>query len=78
MQELPVPQQLLTVDFCPGLNESLLGSRKSAADALDGIKSEYGRYVLIRGVEMRPMVRSADFHEHSNHNSKESGNLRHC
>jgi hypothetical protein len=28
-------------------------------------------------MEMRTVVRGADFHEHSNHDPEESGNLRH-
>lgn len=76
-RELLVPQQLLTVDLGPGFHESLLGSGKSAADELDGIKSEHSPDVLIRGMKMRPVVRGANFHEHSNHDSEESGNLRH-
>jgi hypothetical protein len=60
LQEFPIVQQFLAMDFSPRFNEPLLGSRESAADTLDGIKSEDCLHVLIRGMEMRPVVRSAD------------------
>lgn len=72
MQEFPVPSELLPMDFGPGLDEALLGSREIASDALDGIKSEHGCRVLIRGMKMRPVVRCADLHEHSNHDAEKS------
>ena len=35
LQELPVAQELLPMDFRPGFNEPLLGSGEIATDALD-------------------------------------------
>lgn len=65
------------MDFGPGLDESLLGARQIAANALDRIESEHALGILIRRMEVRPVVRSADFHEHSNDDSEESRDLWH-
>jgi hypothetical protein len=55
------------------IDESLLSSRKIAADALDGVESEYRLGVLIRGVKMWTVVGCAQLHEHANHDSLFSG-----
>ena len=65
------------MNFRPCFDESLLRSRKTAADELDRIDGEHSRRVLIVSVKVRAVVRCADLHEHSNDDSKKSGNLRH-
>src|SRR5436190_23557991 len=77
LQERPVLQQFRMVDFGPCFDEALLRARKAAADAFDRVQSERCDYILIRGMEMRPVVRCTDLQEHSNYDSEESGNLRH-
>jgi hypothetical protein len=42
LQEVPVVQQFVPMNFGPGLNESLLGPRQIAANAFDWIESEHG------------------------------------
>src|SRR5206468_10573739 len=63
LQELPVPRKLVAMDFCPGFDDPLLGSRKTSSDALDRIKSENGGLVLIRRMKMRPVMRRGDVKE---------------
>ena len=65
------------MDFCPGLDEALLCPREPAADALDRVERERGQGVLIQGVEVRPMVRGTDFHEHPNDYSEKARQFRH-
>ena len=77
LQEFPVLQELFQMDFGPGLDESLLGARQIAANALDRIEREHTLGILIRRMKVRPVVRGADFHEHSNDDSEESRDLRH-
>ena len=77
MQEFPVLQELFEMDFGPGLDESLLGARQIAANALDRIEGEHSFGILIRRMKVRPMMRGPDFHEHSNDDSEESRDLRH-
>jgi hypothetical protein len=77
LQELPIAQEFIVMNFSPRFDESLLGSVEIASDTLDRVKSERGSCVLISGMEMRPVARYADFHQHSNHDSEESGNLGH-
>ena len=71
LQERPVLQQFFPMDFCPGLDQPLLRPGKFAADALDRVQREYRLRILIRGVEVRPMVRRADFHEHPDDDAEE-------
>jgi hypothetical protein len=65
------------MDFGAGLDESLLGARQIAANALDRIESEHGLGILIRSMKVWPVVRGADFDEHPNDDSEESRNLKH-
>ena len=65
------------MNFRPRLDEALLRSRESAANALDRIESECGQRVLIQGVEVRSMVRRTDFHEHPNDYSEKARQFRH-
>ena len=65
------------MDFGPGLDESLLGARQIAANALDRIEREHALGILIGRMKGRPVVRGADFHEHSKDDSEESRDLRH-
>lgn len=60
------------MDFGPGLDEALLCARQIPANALDRIEREHALGILIRRVKVRPVVRGADFHEHSNDDSEES------
>jgi len=57
LQECPVAQQFLAMDFSPRFDKSLLRSRQTATDAFDGIESEHSLQVLVRRMEVRPMVR---------------------
>lgn len=57
MQEFPVLQELFRMDFGPGLDESLLGARQIAANALDRIEREHALGILIRRMKVRPVVR---------------------
>jgi hypothetical protein len=77
LQEFPVQQQFRMMDFGSGLDKALLSPRKLAADAFDRIQRERGKRVLIQRVKMRPVVGSADFHEHPNDDSEEPRQLRH-
>ena len=72
LQATPILQQFGMVNLRPGLDETLLGSGKLPTDALDWIERKCGNGVLIRGVEMRSMMRCADLHEHANDDSEES------
>ena len=65
------------MDFGPGLDEALLCARQIAANALNGIEREDAFGILIRRMKVGPVVRGADFHEHSNNDSEESRDLRH-
>jgi hypothetical protein len=59
------------MDFCPRFDEALLRSWKCATDTLDRIEREHGLEFLIGGVEVRPMMRRADFGKHPNDDSEE-------
>ena len=65
------------MNLCPGLDKALLCPRKPAANTFDWVQSERGQRVLIQRMEMRPMVRGADLHEHSNDDSEEPRQFRH-
>ena len=65
------------MNFRLRLDEALLRSREPAANALDRIERERGQGVLIQGVEVRPMVRGADLHEHPNDDPEKPRQLRH-
>ena len=65
------------MDFSPGLDKALLCPRQPAANTFDWVQSERGQCVLIQRVEVRPMVRGTDFHEHSNDDSEEPRQFRH-
>jgi hypothetical protein len=68
---------LKLVDTARSLDKSLLGSWERAADALDGIQCEYRLGILVRSMEVWPMVRRADFHEHPDDDSEEPRQLWH-
>jgi hypothetical protein len=65
------------MNFRPCFDEALLRPRKPTTNALDRIESERGQGVLIQGVEVRPMMRSTELHEHPNHNSEKPRQFRH-
>lgn len=45
------------MDFGPGLDESLLGARQIAANALDRIEREHALGIQVRRMKVRPVVR---------------------
>jgi hypothetical protein len=69
LQEGPILQEFVPMDLGPSLDKPLLFPRKITAHALNRVKREDALVFLIRG--MRPMVRRADLHEHSNDDSEE-------
>src|SRR5436190_23655882 len=77
LQERPVAEQFVVMDFSPRFDKALLRSRESAADALDGIECEHRLQVLINGMEVRSMVWCAKFRKHPNNDSEESRDLWH-
>ena len=77
MQEFPVAQELRMMNLRPCLNEALLRPRESATDALNRIESQRGKSILMQRVEVRPMMRGTDFHEHPNDDSEKPRQLRH-
>ena len=77
MQQVPISLQLLAVNLGPGFDKSLLGSWQAAADPLNWIYSEHGRCILIIGMKVWPMVRSARLDKHANNDSEEPRDLRH-
>jgi hypothetical protein len=77
LQEVPVAEQFVMMDFSPRFDKTLLRSRKIAANAFNGIESEHGLELLIRRMEVRSVVRCADLREHPNNDPEESRNLWH-
>ena len=77
LQECPVAQQLVTVDFGLRFDEPLLRARERATDALDGVEREDRLQVLIHRMEVWPVVRCAQFRKHPNDDSEESRNRLH-
>lgn len=65
------------VNLRPGLDQPLLGPGQLASDALNRIERERGRGALVRGMEVRAMVRRAELREHSDDDSEEARQLRH-
>ena len=62
----------------PRLDQALLRPGQLATDALNRIERERGRGVLVRGMEVRPVMRRAEFREHSNDDSEEARQLWHA
>ena len=77
MQESPVVQQFVAMDFCPRLDNALLRSGKRAADTVDRIDGEHGAEFLVHRVEMRTMMWRADFGKHPDDDSEEPRDFRH-
>ena len=65
------------MDFGPRLNQALLCPRKVAPDALDGIESKHSLGLLIRRMEVGPMVGRTNLHEHSNDDAEEARQFGH-
>jgi hypothetical protein len=77
LQEFPISQEFRMMDLGPGLDKALLCPRQSTANTFDWVQSERGQCVLVQRMVVRPMVRGADLHEHSNDDSEEPRQLRH-
>jgi len=65
------------MDLCPRFDETLLRPWQITADALNGIEGEHRIEFLVDGVEVRPVMRCADFWKHPDDDSKEPRNFRH-
>jgi len=57
LQAPPVVQQLRVMNFGPSLDQALLRARERAANAFDRIQGKRRDCVLVRGMEMRSVVR---------------------
>jgi hypothetical protein len=77
LQEIPIPTQLLAVNLSPSFDEALLRPRKAAAKTFESIQIERSALVLVVRVHVRPLMLSAGFDKHSNHNAKKPRQLRH-
>jgi hypothetical protein len=69
--------QLRSVDFSPCLDQTLLWFRQATAQTLERIDREYCRVFLIIGVEVRTVVLTARFDEHSDDDTEESREFWH-
>ncbi len=65
------------MELSPSFHQTQLSSWKISRDQINGVKAKYGGIVLIIGMEMRCMVRSAGFHIHSYDDPKKSAKFRH-
>jgi hypothetical protein len=65
------------MQFRPRFHKTLLTPRKRSSNQLNWIQPEYGHIILIIGMEVRQMVRLADFHVHPNNDAKKTAKLRH-
>ena len=72
MQEGPVLQQFLSMDFGPRFDQALLCTREVTADALDRVECEHALGFLMDRMKVGPMVRRADFHKHADNDSEEA------
>ena len=70
--------QFCPVNFGPGINEPELRLGKAAAQTLVCVHSEYGRLILLVGVEVRLMMLTARFDEHPNDDPEEARELGHA
>jgi hypothetical protein len=61
----------------PGFDQTLLGLRQAATEALDRIDCKDRGLILIVRVKMRPVVWLAHLDEHANDDSEEPRELRH-
>ena len=57
--------------------KTLLATRKRTSNQFDGIQAKYSRVILIIGVEMRKVMRLANFHVHANDDPKKAAEFRH-
>jgi hypothetical protein len=72
LKPLPIDNEFLLVQLGPSFHETLLPSWKRASNELDRFQAEHGHLTLIIGVEVRQLVRLADFHVHPNNDAKEA------
>lgn len=65
------------MEVCPCLDEALLHLRQLACYALHRLNCKDCPHVLIHGVEMGPVMRSADLSEHANRDTEKPTQLWH-
>ena len=63
--------------FGPGFYETPLSCWQGACNEIDRVDTEYSDCLLIVGVKMRNVMRSACFSEHTNNDPKEPAEFRH-
>ena len=63
------------MQFCPCFNQTLLALGQRAVDHLDRVNAIDRNRVLIIGVEVRLMMRSAGFRIHTNDDAKEASDF---
>jgi len=64
------------MDLCPRFDEALLRPWQSAADTLNRIEGEHRVELLVRRVEVRPVMWCANFRKHADDDSKEPRDFR--
>jgi hypothetical protein len=78
LQELPIGAKFFAVNLGPSFDEPLLSLRQPASEAFNRVDGKHRGLLLLVRVEMRPMVRLAEFDEHPNHDAEEPRQFRHA
>jgi len=77
LQQLPVSDQFLLVQFSPSLNQTELPSWQRAGEQFDGVKAENRRSLFAVCMEMRCVVLRTSFHVHPDYYTEEAADFGH-
>jgi len=77
LQQLPIRQKLVLMQFCPCLHQALLPLRKASGKERNRSNAEDGGVLLIVGMEVRHVMSLGGLNKHSNDNAIKPTKLRH-
>jgi len=77
MEQIPVRQQFVLMQFGPCLNQAPLFLRQRSGNHFHRAHREDGSFALIIRMEMNVMVRRARFGKHADDDTKKATDFRH-
>lgn len=77
LEQLPVRQKLVLMQFCPRLNQTLLPLRKASGQERNWTNAKDGGVLLIVGMEVRHVMSLGGLNKHSNDDAIKPTQLRH-
>lgn len=77
LKPLPVGLKFGLMQLGPGFHKALLAAGECPSHEFQRVQAVNGNIVCVVNVEMRPVVRDADFHVHTDNDTKKAAKFGH-